>query len=345
MPAPTPVFFNELQLEFKPLYEWALGEKISHPETTARAESILVALERDPSAFEVREPPPVPDSALRALHDHNLITLYETAAKLPDDKTFHPNVFPRKKRGLGDPTNLNHAGAWCFDSGTPLSSRTLEAARWSAACARAAARTVIEGAPLAYALSRPPGHHAMRDLYGGYCYFNNTALAARTLRRRGRVVVIDIDFHHGNGTQELFWRDGKVLTVSLHGHPDEFFPYFLGYPDERGAGAGAGANHNLCLPRGCDGATWLEAMETHVLPLVRNFGAEALVVAAGLDGYVKDPVGDWALQTVDFHEAGLRLGRLGLPTVVVQEGGYYTPHLGRNAAALLRGVRSGLGIA
>ncbi len=344
MRVPTPVFFNEIQLEFKPLYEWALGEKISHPESTARAEAILAAVERDP-AFEVREPGPVPESALRALHDHHLITLYETAAALAEDETFHPNVFPRKKRGLGDPTNLSQAGAWCFDSGTPLSSRTLEAARWSAACARDAARAVLAGAPLAYALSRPPGHHAMKDLFGGYCYFNNAALAARTLKRKGPVVVVDIDFHHGNGTQELFWRDPRVMTLSVHGHPAEFFPYFLGYPDERGAGRGAGANLNVCLPRGADGQAWLETLDTHVLPIVRHFGASSLVIAAGLDGYKKDPVGDWALETADFESAGERLGRLGLPTVVVQEGGYYTPHLGRNATALLRGVRAGLAAA
>jgi len=338
-----PVFFNEVQLEFKPLYEWALGEKIPHPETTARAESILAAVERD-DAFDVREPEPVDPDVLRALHDHNLLTLYETASRLPEGETFYPNVFPEKKRGQGDPTNLNQAGAWCFDSGTPLSGRTLEAARWSAACAQNAARAVADGESVAYALSRPPGHHALRELYGGYCYFNNTAVAARTLREAGyeRVAVVDVDFHHGNGTQGLFYEDPSVLTVSLHGHPRDYFPYFVGYADERGRGDGVGTNLNIPLPGELDGVEYLNELGRHALPFVRHYGPDALVVAGGLDGYHKDPVGDWKLTTEDFGRVGETLGLLGLPTVVVQEGGYYSAHLGRNAVALLGGVRSGL---
>ncbi|MCA9547430.1 MAG: histone deacetylase family protein, partial [Myxococcales bacterium] len=150
-----------------------------------------------------------------------------------------------------------------------------------------------------------------------------------------------IDFHHGNGTQDLFWRDGKVFTASIHGDPAEFYPYFQGLESEQGAARGVGTNLNVALPRGTDGATWLGALDRVVLPRVRAFGPASLVVCAGLDGYKKDPVGGWALETADFAAAGERLGRLGLPTVVVQEGGYYTPHLGRNLTALLHGLRAG----
>lgn len=337
--ASMPVFFSEAQLEFEPGYEWALGEKIAHPEHAARAESILGTLGRDP-AFEVRPPESLPGGLLRRQHADALITLYETAASMPEGETLYPSVFPRDTRS-GDPRNLHHAGAFCFDAGTPLSARTLDAVTWSAATAHAAARALMAGAPAAYALSRPPGHHATRDLFGGYCYVNNCGLAARALRRRGRVAIIDIDFHHGNGTQALFYRDPQVLTVSLHGDPREFFPYHAGYADERGAGRGLGYNLNLPLAAGCDGQAWLRTFDAEALTAVRAYAPAALVVAAGFDGYTKDPLGEFTLETADFEVIGERIGRMGLPTVMVQEGGYHVAHLGRNVGAFLRGVRAG----
>ena len=342
-PPTVPVFFHPAQLEFKPLYEWAFGEKIAHPETTARAESILAAVDADGATFTRAEPDRIPVSALRAQHNFNLLTLYTTArTQLDTGETFYPMVFPRLRDGKGDPTNLHQAGAFCFDSGTPLCHDTWDAAGWSAACAHTAARTIISGkAPLAYALSRPPGHHATRDAFGGYCYYNNTGLAARALRRKGRVAIVDIDFHHGNGTQSLFYRDAKVFTISVHGDPRDVFPYFAGFADETGVSKGLGHNLNVPLPRGIDGATYLEILERTVLPAVRHFAPDFLVVAAGFDTYEKDPVGDFALVRPDYHAIGERFGRLGLPTVVVQEGGYYAPDLGALAVAFLHGVRDG----
>lgn len=342
MPAPMPVFFHPAQLAFKPLYEWAYGEKIDHPETTARAESIIATLDREPARFEVRQPAALPPSALRGQHTPNLLAVYNTARALPDGQTFHPMVFPRATRARADPSNLHHAGAFCFDSGTPLNNRTWEAATWSAACARQAAIEVRRGkARLAYALSRPPGHHATRDAFGGYCYLNNAGLAARLLRRHGRVAIIDIDFHHGNGTQSMFYDDDKVLTVSIHGDPREFFPWFAGFPDETGRKRGEGFNLNLPLPGGADLQAWLEQLEQHALPRIAMFDPDWLVIAAGLDAYHLDPIGQHTLRTDDFAALGARLGRLGLPTVVVQEGGYYTPDLGVNARALLMGLGEG----
>src|SRR5690606_37161170 len=138
---------------------------------------------------------------------------------LPPGETFYPTVFPKQSQRRGDPLRLSHAGHFCFDAGTPLEHNTLQAATWSAACARSAALALGKGnCTLTYALSRPPGHHATRDLFGGYCYFNNAAIAARALRQRGhRVALLDIDFHHGNGTQSIFYRDDKVMVVNIHG--------------------------------------------------------------------------------------------------------------------------------
>ncbi|MFT5430912.1 MAG: acetoin utilization deacetylase AcuC-like enzyme [Myxococcota bacterium] len=333
----VPVFFHTEQLAFKPLYEWAFGEKIDHPETTARAESILAAVEAEGPRFVIRQPSEVPLGALRQQHAMNLLTLYQAAeAQLEDDQTFYPMVFPREHSA--DPTNLHHAGAFCFDSGTPLAAQTLRAAGWSAACGKAAAVAVRkEGCKLAYALSRPPGHHATRGLFGGYCYFNNAGVAARHLKRSGRVVVLDIDYHHGNGTQSLFWRDDKVFTISVHGDPRDVFPFFAGFAPETGGGRGQGYNLNIPLPRGLDGAAYFDVFDATVLPAIRTFAPDYLVVAAGFDTYKLDPVGHWAFETADYHELGGRLARLDVPTVAVQEGGYYTPHLGANAVAFLRG--------
>ncbi|MEZ4319960.1 MAG: histone deacetylase family protein [Myxococcota bacterium] len=339
----VPAFFHPDQLAFKPRYEWAFGERIDHPETTARAESIVAALESADDRFALHQPPPAPPASLTALHSGNLLTLYRTAAELPEGEDFYPTVFPKRDQVDADPTRILHAGAFCFDAGTPLSNRTWEAASWSASCAHAAARTLKEGhARLTYALSRPPGHHATRTSFGGYCYVNNAAVAVRVLKRNARIAVLDIDVHHGNGTQSMFWRDPRVLVVSVHEHPDTCFPYFAGYPTETGAGAGKGTTLNITEEAGCDGARYFELLERHVLPTLQGFAPDYLVLSMGLDTYELDPVGRFKLTTDDLREVGERIGRLGLPTVAVQEGGYHAPHLGRNAVAVLSGLQASL---
>ena len=338
-----PTYFNEAQLDFRPRYEWAFGNRIRHPETTRRADNILGVLKRKPKEYELRVPSQQPLALLRRVHSYNLLTLYNTAAQLPEGEDLYPNVFPREMAGKGDPMTLNQAGAFCFDAGTPLNRHTWTAAAWSAACAREAALALRkEKLSLTYALSRPPGHHAQKDAFGGYCYFNNAAIAAHVLRRVGRVAIIDIDFHHGNGTQSLFYRDSKVLVVNTHGDPREFFPYYCGFARETGAGKGVGFNLNIPLPGGTQGAAYREVLQQTVLPAVQHFDPAYIVVSAGLDMYEKDPMGGTLLTTTDFNDIGQMLGGLGVPTVAVQEGGYYTPHLGRNAHALLSGMRKGL---
>ncbi|MCA8923431.1 MAG: histone deacetylase family protein [Planctomycetes bacterium] len=342
MSEPTPVFFHEVQLEFKPLYEWAFGERIAHPETTARAESILSALSAEERKFRIVAPKSVPLGAIRKLHNYQLLTLYNTATQLPQGTTFYPSVFPKSEQARPDPTNIQHAGCFCFDSGTPLNAMTLEAASWSAACAHEAATYLRrKQARSTYALSRPPGHHATSKHFGGYSYFNNAAIAARYLRRHGRVAVLDIDFHHGNGTQQLFYNDPNVLFVSIHGDPREFYPYFSGHPNECGKGRGDGFNLNLPLPGACDGQEYMRVLREHAIPTIQNFGPEYLVISAGHDTYAKDPIGHFALEEADFDELGETLGRLGYPTVIVQEGGYCTRLLGRIVRIFLTGFQRG----
>jgi acetoin utilization deacetylase AcuC-like enzyme len=338
----TLVYFDRAQLEHAPRYEWTFGRRIAHPETARRAERIAHALELEPAIFRISPPPiAVPKLELPRVHDERLAQLYRTAAKrVAPGETFCPSVFPRRDQTEPNPKDIHHAGYFCFDSGTPLTSATFSAASRSAACAVAAAHAVRSGLTHAYALCRPPGHHAQRDLFGGYCYFNNAALAASRLRGRG--AIIDIDFHHGNGTQAIFERDPDVLFISIHGDPREFYPYFSGFSTERGEGKGEGATLNLPLPAGCDAQEYLRVLRSRALTTARKFDPRWLIISAGFDTHRDDPIGEFALATADYFEIGAELGRMGLPTVVVQEGGYATAVLGKNVVSFLHGLRDGL---
>ncbi len=255
-----------------------------------------------------------------------------------------PSVWPgRGFRHDIEPLNFSaRVGLYAFDAGTPLMSGTWAAARAGAACAITAARRVAvatgQFSRSAFVPTRPPGHHAGADFCGGYCFLNNAALAAQTLRDTGfdRVAVLDIDYHHGNGTQSIFYERGDVLTVSIHGDPRTEYPFFLGHADERGVGAGEGCNLNLPLPRGTDFATWRHALREG-LAAVRAHGTGALVVALGVDTFEADPISGFRLASADYFDVGSDIATVGLPTVFVLEGGYAVAEVGINVANLLEG--------
>ena len=231
-------------------------------------------------------------------------------------------------------------GLFSYDAGSPLTAGTWLAAREGACCALTAARLVRSGARSAFALTRPPGHHAGADFFGGYCFLNNAAIAAQALRDAGaaRVAVLDVDFHHGNGTQAIFYDRPDVFFASLHGDPHTEYPYYLGYADEQGSGPGLGANLNLPLPRGTGFAVWREALAT-ALRRIAGFGAEALVVSLGVDTFAGDPISGFQLQSDDFLQVGADLAAAGLPTVFVFEGGYAVAEVGINTVNVLDGFR------
>jgi acetoin utilization deacetylase AcuC-like enzyme len=196
----------------------------------------------------------------------------------------------------------------------------------------------MAGAPAAYALCRPPGHHAFADVAGGFCFINNSAVAAQTLRRQAaRVAILDVDLHHGNGTQGIFYARPDVLTVSIHADPVRFYPFFWGHADERGEGAGLGYNLNLPLERKSGDEEFLAALEP-AFRRIRAFAPEALVIALGLDAFKGDPFGGLSVTTPGFHRIAEAIGRLGLPMVVVQEGGYLCDALSDNLTAFLTGL-------
>jgi acetoin utilization deacetylase AcuC-like enzyme len=244
--------------------------------------------------------------------------------------TFATRHAGRKPKGF-----LGLKGYYAFGWGSPILEGTWEAAYWSAQCALTAADLIRGGQRLAYALCRPPGHHAAADLYGGFCYLNNAAIATRHLQAGEKVAILDVDYHHGNGTQLLFYSDPAVLYGSLHVHPDEDYPYYWGDADETGQGPGQGTNHNWPLPRGTEDVAYLQALD-QALAVVREFAPRYLVVSAGFDIVAGDPEGGFAVTTEGLQEIGRRIAELDLPTLIVQEGGYRLDGLAENAVSFLR---------
>ena len=254
-----------------------------------------------------------------------------------------PNIHPLARDGAYPASAVGQAGYHMADTACPISAETFDSACWSAWSAVAAADAVQAGEPAAYALCRPPGHHAFADVAGGFCFLNNSAIAAQRLRSSGaRVAILDVDLHHGNGTQGIFYTRADVLTVSLHADPTRFYPFFWGHADERGEGAGLGANLNLPLPRKSGDDRFLEALDTG-LRRIRSFAPDALVIALGLDAFEGDPFGGLSVTTPGFARIAEKIAELKLPTVIVQEGGYLTDALGDNLASFLSGYGGRIG--
>lgn len=233
-------------------------------------------------------------------------------------------------------------GYYAMACETAISGGTWEAARASCDVALTGADLVRDGAGAAFALCRPPGHHAARDMFGGYCFLNNAAIAAQSFRDAGadRVAVLDVDFHHGNGTQDIFCERGDVLFLSLHGRPEDAFPYFMGYADETGAGAGEGATINYPLPPKTPYAEWSAALDA-ACGEIEGFGAETLVISLGVDTFENDPISFFKLSSDDFLKIGARIAKLGRPTLFVMEGGYAVAEIGVNAVNVLSGFEGG----
>ncbi|MFQ5547293.1 MAG: histone deacetylase family protein [Woeseia sp.] len=230
-------------------------------------------------------------------------------------------------------------GRYSFGTDAPLVAGSWQAIRRSAETALTGADLVLEGEGLAFSACRPPGHHASAALCGGYCYLNNTALAAQSLIDGGLegIAIVDVDYHHGNGTQSIFYERSDILTISLHADPAFEYPYFLGFGDERGSGGGLGLNRNYPLPFGTDWAVYSEALDD-ALERVREFAPAALVVALGLDTFAGDPTTSFGILAEDYYTMGERLGSLGLPTLVVLEGGYAVDEIGANTVNFLEGI-------
>jgi acetoin utilization deacetylase AcuC-like enzyme len=349
--AGIPVVASDAHLAHDGLVELLAGREVPCYESPARAIAIRRALEASGMARFV-----APDDhgiePITAVHDLELVDLMEHAwddamaagrdprrCLIPD--TFRLDAFVGAQSLPQLPiARHERLGAYCFDTATPIVAGTYGAARASVDIALTALDLALAGERLTYGLCRPPGHHAARNLLGGYCYFNNAAIVAQRLVSLGasRVAILDVDFHHGNGTQQIFWERGEVLYVSLHGDPRGAYPYYSGSATETGGGAGAGTTRNLPLPAGTDGDAYLAALDEG-LAAIRAFDADApLILSLGFDTYHDDPICNLALQTADYSRIGVAIASLATSVVALQEGGYAVEALGANAVAFLGGL-------
>ncbi len=323
------VFWDPVQLRHAPRFFLQRGVVRQNFEGPGRAEALLAGAAA--LGLTPERPPPVRADALLPVHTQAYLDFLRDApaawAALPDAgpevvANIHPSPEMLGHGARAGASVIARAGWFTADASCPIAAETWPAAVAAAAGALAAADEAAAGRS-AYALARPPGHHAYPARAGGHCYLNNAALAAERLRARGaaRVAVLDIDSHHGNGTQGAFWTRDDVLFVSLHGDPDGYYPWYVGHADERGGGGGVGCNLNLPLARGSADAAWLQALDVGIAA-IRHFGAEALVVSLGFDASEHEPLGYLAVTAEGFARAGSRIGALRLPAAIVQEGGY-----------------------
>ena len=336
--------YSDVHRQHDPAFALVRGTMRPSAEQPERADRLIAAVRR--LGWPINDPEPYGLGPVLDIHTAEYVDFlqhaYEDWQLLGDGAPeIVPNVHPQRVSATYPRAIVGRAGWHMADAACPIGPHTFKAALSASDTAVTAAELVLAGEPMAYALCRPPGHHAYADMAGGFCFLNNSAIAAQRLRRRhDRVVILDIDVHHGNGTQGIFWTRPDVLTISIHADPRDFYPFFWGHAHERGEGAGEGANLNLPLPVGSGDEAWLAVLEV-ALRRIRNFQPGALVVALGLDASEADPFKGLAVTTTGFSRAGAAIGQLHLPTVLVQEGGYLADELTDNLESFLRGFSCG----
>lgn len=330
-------FFTPAQLAHAPMLELHNGAFTAYAETPARAESILAAI----GGADL--PDDRGEAAILAVHPADYVAFLKDAPRLwreagrPGEAI--PYAFPVVGRR---PLKLNRIdammGRYGFDATTPITAQTWTAAYWNAQTALAATHAVLDGDRSAFALCRPPGHHAGADYCGGYCHLNVAAIAAQAARDAGcrRVAILDIDYHHGNGTQDIFWTRGDVFYASVHADPATDYPFFWGHADERGEEDGSGTMLNLPLPHGTRLPAF-QAAQASALEAIAAWGPDLLVVSFGADTWEGDPISRFALTTPDYRILARDIAACGWPTVIVMEGGYAVDALGANVASFLSG--------
>ncbi len=342
------VFYSELHRQHDPPFEVIDGgQRAPYLENPGRVDSILTALRGTPWA-ELREPSEFGLDPILAVHSPEYIEFLASGwqqwlaaslenPKAPAETVLLPATFALRRQPHKPSSILGRAGYHIMDLSAVIVAGTYVAAIASANCALSAAYAIstdIAAGRSAFSLSRPPGHHAGPDYAAGYCFINNAAVAAEYLSSRGRVAVLDVDYHGGNGTEDIFYARSDVLTISLHADPASEYPYYAGYADETGSGGGLGFHRNFPLPAGTDDAHYLAALD-EALDLIRGFDPNHLVVSVGMDVHEKDALGRFKLTTDGIHAIGEHISQLGLPTAIILEGGYNNADLGNNVVSFL----------
>lgn len=331
------IFYSVKTKLHNPLYEINNGEKVTHPDKPGRVEVILDELLRQ--GFKVEEiKSTIPFKFLTQIHSKDFIEfLKEISNSLKNNEVLYPDVFLGKD--IRDRENtLALMGQYSFDTYTPISKGTYQAAVAAAALTYRGASEIASGEEKGvYVLTRPLGHHALPNKMGGYSYINNTAIAAQYLSKFGKVAILDLDFHQGNGTQEIFYERDDVLFVSIHADPNVKFPYYWGFKNEKGKGRSLGYTINYPLPLGTDNNSYHKTLNK-ALSEIKKFEPEFLVISLGFDTYKDDPIGGFKLTTDYYQKMAQAINELNLPTLIIQEGGYDIKSLGKNVASFLMGI-------
>jgi acetoin utilization deacetylase AcuC-like enzyme len=334
------VYYSEAHRKHEPPFEvFDGGLRTPYMENPDRMDKILSAL-RETAWAKIIEPRDVGLDPIYAVHDKDYVDFLAScwtewlATEAMDKSTLLPATFALRRHPQKPTSLLGRAGYYMMDLSACIVEGTYQAALASANCALSAAEAVANGEQTAFALCRPPGHHAGKDYAGGYCFINNAAVAANWLSVKGKVALLDVDYHCGNGTQDIFYDRADVLTISIHADPNFEYPYYAGYASETGSGPGLGFHKNYPLEKGTDEVRYLSTLED-ALYLIRKFEPEYLVVSAGMDIYADDPLGTIKVTTEGIGKIGKQISALNLPTVIVMEGGYNNDALGRNIVSFL----------
>jgi len=335
--------FDDRQWSHDPKNFMANGRSLPNPEQPRRIEVLSDGARAAGCVFHA--PKDHGSGPIAAVHSPEYLTFLQTIharwsrIEGASDEVI-PNIHPDRRTASYPRSAVGQAGFHQADTACPIAAGTWQAAYWSAQTALGAVDAVLAGDRVVYALSRPPGHHAFGDLAGGFCFLNNTAIAAQALRAAGRrPAILDVDVHHGNGTQGIFYHRRDVLTVSIHADPVRFYPFFWGHAAERGEGEGLGYNLNLPMPRGTTDDEFLSVLQI-ALDRIAAFGADVLVVALGLDAHENDPFKGFKVTTPGFARIAETISAAGLPSVIIQEGGYLSDDLGSNLTSFLSGFKS-----
>ncbi len=332
------VLYSEDEKLHNPNREWNFGRMMPYPEKEERGETIIRAVHNHGYAGYLRKTRKFNISYINAVHDSAMVQHIKECMNLGENETVYPHIFPYKRFTRPKKVNLRAAGYFCFDVGTQIRKYTYKAAKAAADIALDGAfRIRDEHNDTVFGLCRPPGHHADYDVYGGYCYFNNAAIAANVLAGEMRTAVLDLDFHHGNGTQGLFYDNPHVLYVSIHGDPRKTYPFFSGFEDETGSRLGRGYNMNIPLTGSVDDETYNRHFN-HALQKLTAYGTEMLVLSMGFDTYSGDPLGDFNLSSDFYQTIGYRIRQNFQNTLALLEGGYDIDDLGLNAVKFFKGL-------
>ncbi len=332
------IFYSNKETLHKPEFEWNFGKKVPYPDKYTREQIITQALfdkgykdiMSEPNEFDIKH--------LYAVHTEELVNHIKNCEKrLAEDEELYPHIFPYREFEPQNDIDPFLAGYHCFDVGTYLQKYTYRAAKAAVDCALNGAELILHGKEnRVFAICRPPGHHASANHYGGYCIFNNAAVAAFYLSRSGRTAILDLDFHHGNGTQSIFYEQAQVTYISIHGDPRTNYPYFSGFANEGGIRLGKGYNINIPLENDIDDKEYDENLKI-ALTKIKEFDIQYLILSMGFDIFEKDDMGTFNISSDYFYEIGKIVGQLDIPVLVCLEGGYQIDDLGQNAANFVDG--------